>query len=164
MLLTNLEAVCTKPTMCFTCSIRSGNRGQWLAERVDTGLCISEGLHMSRGQCVLITSSPARPCKRGWKADIWVFWKHSKVVLEKRAILTSPFTFKQKSGASLVVQWLRICLAIQETQVLFLVLGDPTSPWATKPVCHNYWTHALEPMLCNKRSHWNKKPAHHNER
>ena len=25
-------------------------------------------------------------------------------------------------------------------------------PWATKPVHHNYWAHALEHVLCNKKS------------
>ena len=25
-------------------------------------------------------------------------------------------------------------------------------------------THALEPILCNRRCHWNKKPTHHNQR
>ena len=54
---------------------------------------------------------------------------------------------------------------------------------ATKPMRHNYWACALEPVshnywarvpqvlkparlesvLCNKRSHRNEKPTHHNE-
>ena len=64
-----------------------------------------------------------------------------------------------------------------------LVWENPTRCGATKPACHNYWTCALEPMshsywarmpqllkpvhlepmLCNKGSHRNEKPAHHNE-
>ena len=39
---------------------------------------------------------------------------------------------------SLVVQWLRICLPMQGTQVQTLVQEDPTCRGATKPVCHNY--------------------------
>ena len=47
----------------------------------------------------------------------------------------------------------------------------PTCRRATKPACHNYQAHVpqllksacLEPMLCNKRSHRNEKPAYHNE-
>jgi len=71
-----------------------------------------------------------------------------------------------------VVQWLRICLVMQETQVPSLVLGDYTCPggqlslWATisepllwslsatntEPMCCKYWSpHTLEPMLCNKK-------------
>ena len=72
---------------------------------------------------------------------------------------------------SLVVQWLRICLPIQGTRVRPLVREDPTCRRATKPATHNYWARVpqllkpacLEPMLCNKRSHRNEKPVHHNE-
>ncbi|XP_059940272.1 craniofacial development protein 1 isoform X2 [Mesoplodon densirostris] len=39
---------------------------------------------------------------------------------------------------SLVVQWLRIRLPMQGTQVQALVREDPTCCRATKPVCHNY--------------------------
>ena len=39
---------------------------------------------------------------------------------------------------SLVVQWLRIHLPMQETQVQALVQEDPTCHGATKPVRHNY--------------------------
>ena len=72
---------------------------------------------------------------------------------------------------------------MQGTQVRALVQEDPTCRGATKPVhhnywaCdlepvgHNYWAHVpqllkpvcLEPVLHNKRSHHNKKPAHRNE-
>ena len=45
---------------------------------------------------------------------------------------------KKKSGASLVVQWLRIRLPMQGTQVRALVREDPTCLGATKPVHHNY--------------------------
>ena len=41
-------------------------------------------------------------------------------------------------GASLVVQWLRIRLLMQGTQVRALVREDPTCHGATKPVRHNY--------------------------
>ena len=85
--------------------------------------------------------------------------------------------------ASLVAQWLRICLPMQGTWVRALVWEDPTCCRATKPVSHNYWACALEltcrnywarvpqllkpallePVLRNKRSHCNEKPAHRNE-
>ena len=42
------------------------------------------------------------------------------------------------SGTSLVVQWSRIRLPIQGTQVRALVREDPTCRGATKPVRHNY--------------------------
>ena len=84
---------------------------------------------------------------------------------------------------SLVAQLLRISLPMQGTRVWTLVWEDPTCRGATKPVCHNYWACALEPVshnswtrvpqllkpthlepvLRNKRSHSNEKPAHHNK-
>ena len=41
-------------------------------------------------------------------------------------------------GASLVAQWLRICLLMKGTQVRALVWEDPTCRGATRPVSHNY--------------------------
>ena len=93
------------------------------------------------------------------------------------------FTHKKGSQTSLVVQWLRIRLPMQGTRVRALVREDPTCRGAAKPVCHNYWSCALEPashnywarapqllkpacpepMLHNKRSHRNEKPMNRNE-
>ena len=44
----------------------------------------------------------------------------------------------KKVGASLVAQWLRICLPMQGTRVGALVWEDPTCRGATRPVSHNY--------------------------
>ena len=72
---------------------------------------------------------------------------------------------------------------MQGTRVQGLVREDPTYRGAAKPVRHNYWACALEPaspnywvrvlqllkparlepVLRNKRSHRNEKPAHCNE-
>ena len=41
-------------------------------------------------------------------------------------------------GASLVAQWLRIRLPMQETRVRTLVGEDPTCRGAAGPVSHNY--------------------------
>ena len=106
-------------------------------------------------------------CKRQWKERI-------------RSV---KMTKNQPTGASLVVQWLRVCLPLQGTRVWALVRKDPTCRRAARPVCHNcwactlepmshnYWAHVsqllkpvrLEPVLCNGRSHCNETPAHHNE-
>ena len=40
--------------------------------------------------------------------------------------------------ASLVAQWLRICLLMQGTRVRALVWEDPTCHGTTRPVSHNY--------------------------
>ena len=44
----------------------------------------------------------------------------------------------QGARASLVAQWLRICLLMQGTRVRALVWEDPTCRRATGPVSHNY--------------------------
>ena len=46
---------------------------------------------------------------------------------------------KSTNRASLVAQWLRICLPMQGTRVRALVWEDPTCRGATQPVSHNYW-------------------------
>ena len=64
-----------------------------------------------------------------------------KIHLCKRYSLhLKPGFYMQKGieGASLVVQWLRICLPMQGTRVRALVREDPTCRRATKPVRHNY--------------------------
>ena len=44
---------------------------------------------------------------------------------------------KKWAGASLVAQWLRICLLMQETRVRALVWEDPTCHGAAGPVSHS---------------------------
>ena len=54
-------------------------------------------------------------------------------------VLTKGSFFKNNiPRASLVAQWLRICLPMQGTRVRALVWEDPTCRGATKPVSHNY--------------------------
>ena len=112
--------------------------------------------------------------------------------LDKRSVIKmnmpfmTPLKWNSKRyilGTSLVAQWLRIRLTRQGIRVRALVREDPTCRRATKPVHHSYWACALEPvshnyrahvpqllkpthlepMLCNKRSHHNEKPAHCNK-
>ena len=54
--------------------------------------------------------------------------------------VTNKFTlFKNTQvGASLVAQWLRICLPMQGTRVRALVWEDPTCRGATRPASHSY--------------------------
>ena len=48
-----------------------------------------------------------------------------------------------------MVQWLRLCLAMQRTLAPSLVWEDPTCYGTTKPMGRNYWACALEPACCN---------------
>ena len=45
---------------------------------------------------------------------------------------------------SLVVQWLKICLAMQGIAVQPLVWKDPTCLGAVETVSHNFWAHVLQ--------------------
>ena len=45
---------------------------------------------------------------------------------------------KKRGGTSLVVQWLRIHLPIQGTQVQFLIWEDSISHRGAKAMSHNY--------------------------
>ena len=86
-------------------------------------------------------------------------------------------------GASLVAQWLRICLPMQGTRVRALGQEDPICRGATKPVRHNYWACTLEPWATTTEARvpraralqqekppkwearalpWRVAPAHHN--
>ena len=87
---------------------------------------------------------------------------------------------KDSFWASLVAQWLRVCLPMQGTRVRALVWEDPTCHGATKPMSHNCWACAsgacapqrerprqwvaraprwrVAPTCCNWR-----KPSHRNE-
>ena len=115
-----------------------------------------------------------------WRPQFWSWpwgWKcwNMKEIWEVES--------KGLDGASLVVQWFRIHLPMQGTRVRALVREDPTCRGATKPMHHNYWACALklashnywacmpqllkparlEPVLHNKRSDRNEKPAHRKE-
>ena len=100
--------------------------------------------------------------------DSWWILIHG---MRAEVIPATSGLFKKRNGCgtSLVAQWLRIRLPMQGTRVLALGWEDPTCRGATKPVCHNYWARMpqllkptyLEPVLHNKRSHHNEKPAHH---
>ena len=53
--------------------------------------------------------------------------------------VSSAFLHVKTFRASLVAQWLRICLPMQGTRVRALVWEDPTCRRAAGPVSHNYW-------------------------
>ena len=59
---------------------------------------------------------------------------HDTFELKLKVILELKVEYR----ASLVAQWLRICLPIQGTRVRALVWEDPTCCGATRPVSHNY--------------------------
>ena len=117
--------------------------------------------------------------RRHWmprKLATHYFWMCVRVFVEEISI-------KMMQWTSLVAQWQRIDLPIQETQVqscsgripravehlsscaTTIELGLESWGTATTEPIYHYWSlHALEPVLHNKRSQRNEKPSHHNWR
>ena len=105
-------------------------------------------------------------------------WSKEKDVNYSYCHISRTWCKRHQKGASLVRQWIRIHLAMQETQFPSLVQEDTTCHGVTGLVHHNYWAwaletishnyractrsywsrHALEPMLCSS-----ERPAQHNE-
>ena len=86
---------------------------------------------------------------------------------------TSTFLLKIKKRASLVAQWLRVCLPMQETRVRALVWEGPTCRGATGPVSNSCWACASgacapqreRPQWWEARApRWRVAPACHNWR
>ena len=65
--------------------------------------------------------------------------KGSEKIFEEITVENFPNMGKEivTLGASLVAQWLRICLLMQGTRVRALVWEDPTCHGAAGPVSHN---------------------------
>ena len=91
---------------------------------------------------------------------IYALQQHVPDALELESLsLGLSLSFKLAGGTSLVVQWLRINLLMQGSQVPSLAREYSICCKATKPVCHSYWVHAL----CNKNApNLEKAPAFHN--
>ena len=138
---------------------------QWFLNRL-------KGLHLSKKtnitEKVLEKSSKLNE-KLRISTWCWVNIKNVRAQLNELRFLASigycPFLFaeipamlnivrKQLNRTSLVAQWLRISLPIQETWVRSLVQEDPTCRGAIKPVRHNYWACALEPT---SHSYWSPR-------
>ena len=82
-----------------------------------------------------------------------------RITLEFKGWIYVKYTLKDcVAWASLVAQWLRICLPMQGTWVWALVWEDPTCRRAAKPVRHNYW--ACTSGACAPQQ---QRPAHLDE-
>ena len=58
--------------------------------------------------------------------------------MSQNILLLTFFQPFKNAGTSLVAQWLRILLPMQEARVQSLVWEDPTCRGAAKPMRHNY--------------------------
>ena len=72
--------------------------------------------------------------------EIWYLWFTIEFLRAKLSYsLQTLCLIKHPWRASLVAQWLRICLLMQGTRVRALVWEDPTCHGAAGPVSHKYW-------------------------
>ena len=77
----------------------------------------------------------SRPLEEKKKKTLAIQQKEGKT---KEGRKERKLKHKVTGKASLVAQWLRICLPTQGTRVRALVWEDPTCHGATGPVSHNY--------------------------
>ena len=66
------------------------------------------------------------------------FYEASIILIPKPKTVQERKNKNLQTGASLVAQWLRICLPMQGTRVQAPVWEDPICHGATRPVSHNY--------------------------
>ena len=94
--------------------------------------------HLTLVRMVIIKMSTNNKCWRGCgeKGTILHCWWEHKLVQPPWKFM--EFHLKTKNRASLVAQWLRICLPMQGTRVRALDWEDPTCRGATGPVSHNH--------------------------
>ena len=112
--------------------------------RVSHSVCRNSDSFCSPG-----TGGPGTSPWAGFLCGEFISVCHTKVIL---------FCMTWKGlGTSLMVQWLRICLPMQETQIQFR--DDRMYLRVTKPMWHKYWAHALEPTSHNYRSPWSYSPC-----
>ena len=95
--------------------------------------------HLTPVRMVIIKKSRNSKCWRGCgvKRTLLHCWWECKLI---QPLWRTVWRFlkKLKIGASLVAQWLRICLPMQGTRVRALVWEDPTCHGAARPVSRNY--------------------------
>ena len=102
-----------------------------------------------------------------WRSAVWMAWLGICGELEERSWISRHMQYFQRlwperdGGASLEVQWLRICLAIQGTWVWSLIQEDPPCCRATKLLRPATEAHTLRALLHNKRSQSNEEPKNH---
>ena len=75
---------------------------------------------------------------RKTEAEKWISDLEDRMVEIMSMEQNKDKRMKINEWASLVVQWLRICLLMQGTRIQALVWEDPTCRGATRPVSHNY--------------------------
>ena len=99
--------------------------------------------HLTTVRMAVINKTRGNKCwggggEKGAVRHCWWEWKSRQLLWKIVWRFLKKLTIELPFGASLVAQWLRICLPMQGTRVRALVWEDPTCCGATRPVSHNY--------------------------
>ena len=135
----------------------TGGLGRFTSRKCPWGLCLcllfrhgtmaKECTHLCRKDGIggSETGLPCTVGQLGTGKGVWPKWSRGVLNNMPRSWewkVTEPLAQCLKNsrlGASLVAQWLRICLPMQGARVWALVWEDPTCRGATTPVSHNCW-------------------------
>ena len=106
---------------------------------------VSSGSWWWTGKPGVLQSEGSQRVGHNWATELnWNPWRRED---NSRTLLHS--SIKDIYRASLVVQWLKIHLALQESQMGSVVRDDPTHFGAIKSGGPNHWACALEPVSPN---------------
>ena len=140
-------------TLCFQCrghgfDLWRGNKiphATWYSQKIQTKTKQTHSLLKSQWIVGFLSITFLLHCKAINQdfANFYIVNKVQKALLKMIKLKNETYKWLSnillKMGASLVVQWLRVCLPMQGTRVRALAWEDPTCHGATRPVSHNYW-------------------------
>ena len=144
----------------MSCSGHTANK--WQTGQLSVALCDGKACPVWHGTVSLFSDARLLllTAEEAWwsKKCTGLLWRWGWLILK---------TYR----ASLVAQWLRICLPMQGTRVRALVWEDPTCRRAAGPVSHNYWAWASGARALQQERlrqwearapRWRVAPARHN--
>ena len=123
--LTPLQGPCYNTRCLFQLFVNDPNYNFYLQQRNCEAMENTRALELEQMELFLFLSL--------------VLWLDKLLNLSVPQFTCLLIRLKIPAWASLVAQWLRMCLPMKGTGVWALVWEDPTCHGATRPMSHNYW-------------------------